>query len=187
LEVIGIDIADEAIRRLNVAIGREGLSERARAVVMNAESLDVAEASVDIICCAGVLHHLDVAKAAHSWSRALRPSGKVAMLEPMAWHPAVALYRVLTPNMRTPDEHPLKPEDIKILRAHFRSVRMRGYVLTSVATVLFTLWPGATRVRHAALRFLESLDDRLLRWFPFLVYFCWTCVIELSEPIQRRS
>lgn len=185
--VIGIDIADEAIHRLKAAIEREGLSERALAVVMNAESLDLAAASVDVICCAGVLHHLDVGKAARSWSRVLRPSGKVVMIEPMAWHPVVALYRMLTPSMRTPDEHPLKPADVEILREHFGSVRMRGYVLTSVASVLFTLWPRATSVRHSVLRHLERLDDRLLRWFPFLVYFCWTCVIELAEPRRHKS
>lgn len=77
--VHGIDIADEAIKRLQAAIERENLSHIAKATLMDAEDLTLQDKSFDVICCTGVLHHLDIDKAAASWSRKLKPEGSVYM------------------------------------------------------------------------------------------------------------
>src|SRR5262245_3300223 len=77
--VQGIDIADEAIKRLQAAIERENLSHAAKATLMDAENLAMEDRSLDIICCTGVLHHLDIEKAASSWSRKLKSDGSVYM------------------------------------------------------------------------------------------------------------
>jgi len=183
--VTGIDIADEAIRRLNDALAREGLADRGDARVMNAEALDFPPATFDCICCAGVLHHLDVEKAAESWARCLKPDGYVAVLEPMAWHPLVALYRAVTPSMRTRDEHPLKPRDVRVLRRHFASVRVRGFVLTSVASLLWAFLPDVLRLKRGTRWLCERLDDLLLAVLPPLRYFCWTSVIRLARPRRQ--
>ncbi len=182
--VTGIDIADEPIRRLNDVIAREGLSDRARGVVMNAEALEFPPGSFDCICCAGVLHHLDVEKAAASWARCLDQDGRVAMLEPMAWHPVVALYRLFTPSMRTRDEHPLKPRDIRILKRHFSSVKVRGFVLTSVLSLLWAYLPNVLSLKQRTQWLFERLDTGLLALVPPLRYFCWTSVIRLGGPRQ---
>ncbi|MGQ0614094.1 MAG: methyltransferase domain-containing protein [Planctomycetaceae bacterium] len=185
--VTGIDIADEPIRRLNEVIAKEGLAGRARGLVMNAETLDFQPASFDCICCAGVLHHLDVEKAAASWARCLKPDGFVAMLEPMAWHPIVALYRRFTPSMRTRDEHPLKPRDFKILRRHFASVKVQGYVLTSVLSLVWAFLPNVLSLKEGTRWLFERLDALLLRLLPPLRYFCWTSVIRLGGPRPAQS
>lgn len=179
-EVIGIDIADEPVRVLNEELAEDGLADVARAVVMNGEALDFEPGSVDLICCSGVLHHLDVDKAARNWARVLSKDGKVVMIEPMKWNPAIAAYRMLTPNMRTDDEHPLTPKDIAVLERHFGRVDVEPFVLTTLASLPVAYLAPA--LRDLVLPRLERLDDALVRRFPGLGYLCWTAVIELYDP-----
>jgi len=113
--VTGIDIADEAIKDY-VTITQEGLQNRASCVVMDGEELGFPSNTFDVICCTGVLHHLNIRKAASSWAKVLKPDGRVAMIEPLAYHPLVMLYRFATPSLRTRDEHPLAPRDIRVLK-----------------------------------------------------------------------
>lgn len=178
--VTGIDISDEAVAHLNKEIEASGWSGHADAKVMNAEDLDFPDDSIDLICCSGVLHHLDVDAAARSWARVLKPTGKVSMVEPMAYNPPVALYRWATPSMRTPDEHPLTPKDFAILRRYFATVDIDAHVLTSLFSVPMTY--VSKKAGRIASGILEKLDNALLDRFPTLKYFCWTAVIELSNP-----
>ncbi len=180
--VLGIDIADAAIAKLNQAIQEEGFADRANAIVGNAEDLDVPENSHDLICCTGVLHHLDVEASMQSWSKALDAGGKVIMMEPMAYNPIIAGYRLLTPAMRTDDEHPLVPKDIATMKRYFEKVHVRGYVLTSLGSAVFSYLPGMTAIRNGVCKVLEGLDRGLLAVIPPLRYLCWTSVITLENP-----
>jgi len=177
--VTGIDIADEAVSRLNEELAAAGWSN-ADARVMNAEALEVPPRSVDLICCSGVLHHLDVPRAIASWAAALKPNGRVVMIEPMAYNPLIAAYRKLTPSMRTDDEHPLIPRDFAAMERHFRTVAVEPFVLTSMLSLPLSLvWP---RARDRVLPALERLDDALTARLAALRYLCWTAVIELADP-----
>ena len=180
--VTGIDISEEAIRLLDRAITEEGLMACASTQLMNAENLSFPPNSFDVIACTGVLHHLNVELAASSWAAALKPDGFVTMLEPMARHPLAAIYRLLTPNMRTPDEHPLAPNDIATLHRHFSQVTVQGFALSSVLSVMFAYLPRSHRLRDWTCRQLERVDQRLLKIIPSLSYYCWTSVIVCRGP-----
>ncbi len=182
--VLGIDIADEPVKKLNESIKAEGLEDRAKAIVGNAEQLDLPEQSYDLICCSGVLHHLDVELSMQSWSKTLTKDGLVLMMEPMAMNPIIYLYRVLTPSMRTDDEHPLLPKDIKVLRKYFNKVTVNGFVLTSIFSLIFAYLPNIFSLKEKTFKMLESLDRGLLKIFPGLVYLCWTSIIVLEEPVR---
>ncbi len=181
-KVLGIDISDEAIAKLNAAIADEGLSDVAHAAVGNAEDLDLEPGSFDLVCCTGVLHHLDIESSMRSWSKILDKGGKVIMQEPMAYNPLIAGYRAVTPAMRTDDEHPLVPKDIATMRKYFEKVHVRGYVLTSLGSAFFSYIPGMNGVRNVVCRGLEVLDRGLLAVIPPLRYMCWTSVITLESP-----
>lgn len=180
--VVGIDISEPAIVRLREAIAREGLSHRATAFVMNAENPDLPGRSFDLVCCTGVLHHLDVEAACRSWSGILRPGGELVMLEPMAWNPGLMLYRLLTPGSRTADEHPLRPKDVAVLKQHFAVVDVDAFVLTSVLAAGWAFLPSLPAPRRAMVRALECLDDGLLAAMPWLRYAAWTAVIRCRGP-----
>lgn len=183
-EVIGIDISSSSINSLNEAIKAEGLDAKASAVIMNAEELTLDEGSVDTICCSGVLHHLEVEKSIKSWAKVLKAGGRVRMIEPMALNPIIAVYRHFTPDMRTVDEHPLKPKDIKILRENYQEVEIKGFVLTSLLSFMWVFLPNIFDMKTKTYNTLESFDKILLKLFPFLIYFCWATVIEIRKPIK---
>ncbi|MCG3133995.1 MAG: hypothetical protein HMLKMBBP_01264 [Planctomycetes bacterium] len=180
--VTGVDIADEAVGRMNGWIAEQGLGRTCRALVMNGEDLTFPDRSFDAIVCSGVLHHLDTAKAAASWARCLRPGGRVIMLEPMAWNPVVALYRFATPSMRTPDEHPLVPRDFRILARSFATTRVEAHAITTLASVAFTYVGDPFRLSRRTMRPLAALDRLLLRLCPPLRYVAWTAYVECGGP-----
>ena len=181
--VLGVDIAEEPIRLLAESIEEEGMTKRAEAIVGNVEDLpEVESGTFDLISCTGVLHHLNIEAAMQEWSRILTSNGSVLMLEPMAYSPIVAIYRLLTPSMRSADEHPLKPGDIKLLRKYFDEVKVRGYVLTSIFSLIWAYTPNIFNLRQKSCHFLEAVDRGLTRLLPFLRYLCWTSVIELKGP-----
>jgi SAM-dependent methyltransferase len=188
----GIDISDRGVARLEEAIRAEGLSEHARAVVMNAEDLEFPADSFDAIVCTGVLHHLDVEAACRSWRTVLKPGGQVLMVEPLAYHPVVALYRRFTPSMRTPDEHPLGPKDFRVLRRYFDRVEMDAYACTTVLTIPFAYLANAPNLpivgplRDGLLAVLTKLDRMLFKVLPFTKYLAWSTFIRCYEPSKTN-
>ena len=183
VHALGVDIAEEPIRKLAKAIEEEGLADRAKVMVANAENLpDIDQQSFDLIYCTGVLHHLNIETAMKEWCRILDRNGSVVMLEPMAYSPFVAIYRFFTPSMRSVDEHPLKPRDFKILHNYFEYVIFESYVLTSIASLIWAYTPNIFSLREKSCHFLETVDRKLTNWCPLLRYLCWTSVIELKRP-----
>lgn len=177
VEVVGIDIAEQPVARLREAIDREGVGDRAVVYVMDAEDLQFPDSSFDAIVASGVLHHLDVERACRAWKRVLKPDGEILMLEPLALNPVLALYRGLTPTMRTPSEHPLAPQDLRTLRRHFTSVRMQSYGLLSLASLPLSFVPGSRRIRDAVLCVLNAADRLIFRLVPPSRYLAWAALI----------
>jgi SAM-dependent methyltransferase len=163
--VHAIDISEQAIARAR----EQSQSSAVTYAVMNAMDLEYENDSFDLLCGSGIVHHLDTAVCAREVSRVLRPSGHAVFWEPLGLNPIINVYRVLTPSARTPDEHPLLPRDIGILRDHFSRVDLQFFGLMSLAAVPFRAMPGGLRLRIA----LESVDDVLfrLRGVRFLAWY----------------
>ena len=85
----------------------EGLEDRLTFRVMDAEQLEFADDSFNLVCGSGVLHHLDLNRAYAEVARVLEPTGIGVFEEPLGHNPAINAYRRRTPEMRTVDEHPL--------------------------------------------------------------------------------
>lgn len=180
--VEGIDISQVSINQLRAAIEKEGLTQYATARVMNAEALEYPDASIDVISCSGVLHHLDTEKALRSWARCLKDDGSVVLFEPLAQHPVAALFRWLTPKLRTPDEHPLRAHDFKLIRNYFARAELSYYGLTTVMCAGIAMIPRASMLAQILLPRFAALDRWLIRAFPFLRYYCWLTVGRLESP-----
>jgi SAM-dependent methyltransferase len=181
--VIGIDVADEAVAQLNEEIASEGLSDRACGMVMNAEDLSFEPDSIDMIVCTGVLHHLDVEKSAKTFSKVLKPDGRLVMMEPLAWNPAAALYRKVTPSMRTEFEHPLTPADFRILARYFGKVDFNAYAFLSCLAIPVLFLPGMGGLKKVVVNVLSPVDRALFRVFPYSKYFAWSTVIICQKPL----
>ncbi|MBD5636150.1 MAG: class I SAM-dependent methyltransferase, partial [Candidatus Eremiobacteraeota bacterium] len=133
--VSGIDISPVAID-----LARSEAHERRLAIdfqTMDAERLSFDDATFDVVCGSGILHHLDLERAYAEISRVLRPDGVAFFSEPLGHNPVINAYRDRTPDQRTPDEHPLLVNDFRAATAFFSLVEVRYYHLATLAALPF--------------------------------------------------
>ena len=65
----------------------------------------------------------------------LAPGGWAAFVEPLGHNPLINAYRRRTPEMRTPDEHPLRVEDFVMAGDRFELVEVDYFNLLTLASV----------------------------------------------------
>jgi SAM-dependent methyltransferase len=176
--VVGIDISPVAIEQATEHGRAEGLEDRLEFRVMNAEQLDFPDASFDIVCGSGILHHLDLARAYAEIARVLEPAGIAVFTEPLGHNPAINAYRNRTPALRTVDEHPLLMDDLALAKRFFEEVEVRFFTLTSLAAIPLRDRPGFERVLGG----LDRLDSLLFRVAPPLRRHAWMVAITLRRP-----
>jgi ubiquinone/menaquinone biosynthesis C-methylase UbiE len=179
-EVIGIDISEIALKQ---AVKRRG-SERIHSQfsLMDAHSLGFASDSFDLIYGTGILHHLRIDDMIKELGRVLAPAGKAVFIEPLGQNPLLNIYRALTPNIRSSDEHPLTVSELYLLSSYFDKVGLDYYYLTSLGAVPFQKFPGG----RVLLKFLMYVDQHLLE-LPLLQPYAWMVFIELDAPIKSKG
>lgn len=173
-QITGIDISDVAIAQANRDAERHGL-QNVRFKVDNAEKMDLADGSFDLVFGSGILHHLILETALKEVRRVLRPGGKAIFFEPLGHNPAINLYRNRTPEARTVDEHPLLKSDFEIIARHFSRCEPRFYGFSTLAAIPFR----GGRAGHVIRAFGEQLDNVLLT-LPGLKWQAWIVVMELE-------
>jgi 2-polyprenyl-3-methyl-5-hydroxy-6-metoxy-1,4-benzoquinol methylase len=108
----GIDISEECIFANISDCRQSGLN--ASFLCDDANTLSALKGKkYDLVILSGTLHHLELDKALPALAEITERNGKVIMWEPMGTNPAFNLFRMLTPRIRTPDEHPLTFSDLK--------------------------------------------------------------------------
>lgn len=175
--VTGIDISVAGIDLARQKAVDEGVAEQTSFQVMDAEQLAFPGDYFDLVCGSGILHHLDLKKALGELVRVLKPDGQAVFFEPLGHNPLIQLYRRLTPQMRSADEHPLSVDDLQLFFRYFAQVEFHYFHLCSLMAVPFGRLPGFHALRAA----LEGLD-RLLFRLPFLRKQAWIVVVQLHGP-----
>lgn len=178
-EVVGIDISSVAIAKAADEAFRRRL-ENARFVEMDAEEMTFPDDSFDLVVGTAILHHLDLPRALSELARVLRPGGRALFLEPLGHNPALNLFRKLTPQWRTEDEHPLKRSELALLKNHFGRVELTHFHLSSFLSLLLL----KTRFFFPVYRALERLDRWIFKAFPPLASWAWYVSIEVAEPFS---
>lgn len=177
--VIGIDISDVAIEKATERANRRDLTGLSF-IKMDAENMTFPDGHFDIVCGTGILHHLQLESALGELVRVLKPSGRAQFLEPLGHNPAINLFRMLTPHLRTRDEHPLTAHDLIYIRQQFRHAEIRYFALFSFLSLPWL----KTRVFPSILAFFEKLDSWIFKSFPCLGRYAWYAAIVLEEPIR---
>lgn len=177
VSVLGIDVSPVAVAEAIDLADRRSVAGISFAE-MNAEALEVPDRSFDGVIGTGILHHLDLDIAFAEIRRVLRPCGRAVFFEPLGHNPAINLYRRLTPDARTVDEHPLRRGDLDIAERHFIGVHASTHEMTAIAARPFGSGGIGRRLDGA----LASLDRGLVR-VPGLRWWAWIVVLELSEPL----
>jgi SAM-dependent methyltransferase len=175
--VVGIDISPVRIERGNERLRDNGHSSITYRV-MDAEDMDFEDDSFDLVCGGGILHHLDLARAYRELSRVLRPSGSAIFVEPLGHNPLINRFRNRTPELRTPDEHPLLMADLRSAEECFGTVRARFFHLTGLVAVPLRDFSGFPRIVAA----LDAFDRALFRLVPPTRKYAWQVAIELAQP-----
>lgn len=177
--VFGIDISPESVETARKALDDAGLAGSAHFEVMDAEEMRFPDEMFDVIICFGVLHHVDVERAFPELRRVLKPGGLIIAGEALGYNPAIALYRRLTPKLRTAWEadHILTMRELALAKRWFEGVEVRFFHLFAVlATPL-----RRTRVFGLVLGILNAIDDVVLR-IPLVQLLAWQMVFVLSVP-----
>jgi len=168
--LIGIDISDVAIQKATARAERAGL-KNVRFLTMDAEAMTFPDQSFDLVFGRGIVHHLDLSKCFVEVARVLRTKGVAIFCEPLGHNPILNLYRRRTPEIRTPDEHPLLMTDFALARRHFARVDTMFYGLFSVASVFLDATANGIPYRLS-----KALDDLILR-LPIVRRYAWHCLI----------
>lgn len=179
--VHGIDISAESINTARMSASDEGISDKTRFEVMDAENLNYDNNTFDVVYCCGVLHHLDLGKAYSEISRVIKPSGIVICHEALGHNPLINLYRRMTPRLRTAWEadHIMRIDDVKLAGQYFRDINVEYYHLATLIAVPLR----NTRMFDKALSALEWVDSCLLA-LPPVRKMAWQAVFTLSGPLK---
>jgi SAM-dependent methyltransferase len=184
-QVTAIDISPVSVAVQAKILAQLG-SSSCEARVSDAQHTPFPDSSFDLIYGNAILHHLDTESAAREIFRLLKPGGTVIFREVQLGGSFLRLFRLLTPNARTRDEHPLVEADYRIYRAIFHGLSVSTYVLSAIpfagAHRLYNtlaaklgLWRMAEP--KGLYRKCDSLDHLLLRNFPSLQKKAWLCLM----------
>jgi ubiquinone/menaquinone biosynthesis C-methylase UbiE len=180
-QVTGCDISGVSIENCRALAEKEGVSEKTDFDIDDAEHLSYPDNSFDVVSEYGALHHVDLSKVYGEMARVLRPGGRAICNESLGHNYAIAVYRRLTPHLRTEWEtaHILKKSQIFLAETYFRKVRVSHYHLLTLAAVPFR----KGFLFEPMLSVLERMDAILLK-LPVLRWQAWQAVIELGDPIK---
>ncbi len=173
----GIDISEEAVNKSRNIADEAGL-QNCSFQVMNAEELELPEHSVSLIFGSGIIHHLDLDAFFTESARVLKKDGRILFMEPLGHNPFINLFRLLTPSIRTPDEHPLLRKDLVLIGKYFKELDIKYYYLFSLLAVPFR----NKSIFAGMVRFLDSLDQLFFKFIPFGKYMAWYVLVDASKP-----
>jgi len=179
--VYAFDISPENVRTVVKKSEKAGVAERIHPSVMPAESLIYENDIFDFVLGVSILHHTDVTLVEREIERVLKPGGRALFIEPMGHNPFLRLFRLLTPDRRTPTEQPMTIGQIRGFLGRFRQGRFRGFHLLSILPP-GVLWATGNRT---VFRRMMSWTQRLARWLlalaPPLRRYCWMALIDVKK------
>ena len=115
-KIIGIDISEVSIKKAK-EISTE--NSKIELLVDNCEKTKFENDSFDVVYGTGILHHLNLETCLAEIFRVLKPGGRFLFIEPLGTNPLINLYRKLTPQSRSVDEHPLVDRDFNLIQKKF--------------------------------------------------------------------
>lgn len=195
-DVIAVDISNECIRIGKKLAQKYKVKKNCKFMHMLAEDLKFKNNYFDYIFGNGVLHHVDLNKAAQEVERVLKPQGTAIFIEPIPYNPVINIYRKVADKVRTPTEKPVSFKSIKSLNKYFKEVSHEEFHLFTLLIFIYFFvlarispndtryWKKITQLEGTPKRVLIVLigiDKILLKYIVPLRYFCWNTVIKLKK------
>jgi len=167
--VTGIDISPKAIDLAWKRAEMNGVKDSVRFCCSPLESADFPQNSFDIIWGDAILHHLiaELDRVVHKLTEWAKPGALLLFGEPTNFNNALRKFRFMLPvkTDATPDERPLEPADLEIVRRHIPDLQVKPFRLFGRLDRFIlptdnyerSAWP-----RRAVSNFLATLDYFLL-------------------------
>jgi SAM-dependent methyltransferase len=138
-------------------------------IVSEAEDLGVAAETFDFVYIANTIHHVrDRDALFQKIHRALKPGGRFFSCDPLAYNPAINVYRRIATEVRTEDESPLQIGDLRLARKYFPNVQHREFWISTL--LLFLKYYAVDRVHPNQDRYwkhiLRETRETLRWWMP---------------------
>jgi SAM-dependent methyltransferase len=120
----------------------EGVEDRVQFIVADGASVNLTDGVFDAVLAMSVVHHMPIDDALNALERLLRPGGRVAFLEPVAYSRTLQRLRDQAPVEKdvSPDERQLSREEVTHIAERFEIEFIRHFHLL---TRLRRLMPGA--------------------------------------------
>lgn len=194
-EVTSNDLSEEMLVLTSKLAEKRGLSVKTSHGP--AETLDLPEASFDVVYAANVIHHLSDQDAFYAAIlRLLKPGGLFISWDPVRYNPVINVYRRMAMDVRSEDEFPLGLADLKKARSYFGEVDVRFFWLATL--VLFLKYYLIDRVDPNKERYWKRIYEESaasLRWWrpfywldavltrlPGLRWLSWNMVMVAKKP-----
>jgi SAM-dependent methyltransferase len=141
-------------------------------IVSQAEDLGVPDETYDFVYIANTIHHVQARNALFQRiHRALKPGGRFFSYDPVAYNPAINVYRRMATEVRTEDESPLTRKDLELARKYFPGVQHREFWISTL--LLFVKYYTVDRVHPNQDRYwkriLRETPESLRWWIPLRV------------------
>lgn len=186
---VGVDCSGGMVRLTLALADRYGVTVDARQ--MDASRLEFADDTFDFVYASNLLHHTDALETLREMHRVVKPGGKVCFWDPLAYNPAINVYRRMADHVRTEHERPLTARILKAVRGLFRDVTydtfwllslwifVRFYIVEGIHPNKEPYWKkiitDEPRLRPIY-RKLERLDDFAKR-IPFVKWLAWNIAV----------
>lgn len=172
---LGFDISSVSVKNAKINSAKKNLTNL-RFFQADAENTQLPNDCIDAIICSGMLHHLDLSYAFYELRRILKPGGIILAVEALDYNPAIKIYRLLTPSMRTDWEkaHILSLKDIRFAKRFFDIGDIRFWHVTGYLAGKF---PFLSMI-------LENID-KVLEKIPFVKLLSWMFTFELIKPKDK--
>ena len=170
-----IDISEKAIEIAKREFLRYELN--ASFFVMNAENLKFNEKTFDLIYGIGILHHLSIENSITEIKKVLKKGGKAVFYEPLGHNLFINIFRNITPNLRSKDEHPLLVKDLEMIKSNFSKTKLYYFHFFSLLTIPLVYFPLLIKLIYL----INVIDNKLLKVFPLLKKYCWISIVEIKS------
>jgi 2-polyprenyl-3-methyl-5-hydroxy-6-metoxy-1,4-benzoquinol methylase len=140
--VTGLDVSPDLIEVARERARMEGVEDRVQFIVADGASVNLTDGVFDAVLAMSVVHHMPIDDALNALERLLRPGGRVAFLEPVAYSRTLQRLRDQAPVEKdvSPDERQLSREEVTHIAERFEIESIRHFHLI---TRLRRLMPGS--------------------------------------------
>lgn len=180
-ECFGFDISDGMVELAKRTLTKAGVSDRVTVESMKLEHTTYANDRFDLVVGVAVLHHTDLVETREEIRRILKPGGRGLFFEPMRGNPVIALFRSLTPSIRTPTEVPFSVRDIAFFMEPFAVRTSQELYLTGLLSLAVLALTKSRRLFRLIASVTDPIDRTLLAAIPYTRRLCGFTVLEVVK------